>query len=257
MFFLFGLVLASFFNALLYRIDNDYKYPDIFIKGSHCEKCGKLLKTYELIPILSFFIFKGKCPVCGYKIPWYYPISEFFLGIGFASIYYFSLSPILYLVLIFLFSFSYFDRIHKGVPKIFINIFLGAIAFYFVLMTILSDKIPENALLLSLGLVLFIFLLTKLLKKKFGLGDLLVLVGLGLVLNMKLYISYIYIFLFLSTGYALLKIALKKATFKSSIPLLPFIYISFSILLVLYEYISYHLRIFDISVILEYLRNFC
>jgi prepilin signal peptidase PulO-like enzyme (type II secretory pathway) len=56
--FVFGLVIASFLNALLYRIDNGYKYPDIFIKGSHCEKCKKQLTWYELIPVLSYFIFR-------------------------------------------------------------------------------------------------------------------------------------------------------------------------------------------------------
>jgi leader peptidase (prepilin peptidase)/N-methyltransferase len=67
--FLIGLVLASFLNALMYRIDKAYKYPDIFLKGSMCEKCKKKLKWYELIPILSYIIFKGKCTKCKYHIP--------------------------------------------------------------------------------------------------------------------------------------------------------------------------------------------
>ncbi len=246
--FILGLVLASFLNALLYRIDNGYKYPDIFIKGSHCEKCGKLLKTYELIPVLSYFIFKGKCSVCGYRVPLYYPVSEFFLGIGLASIYYYSLSPILYFVLISLFIFSYFDRIYKGVPRILVNVFLGILGMYFVMVTLLTDTVPKNAILISLGIILFIFLLTKILKKPFGFGDILVLVGLGLVLNTPLYILYIYIFIFFSTGYALLRILLKKATLKSAIPLLPFIYISFSILLLIGEYLIENWKILDIFI---------
>ena len=93
MIFLLGLVLASFLNALLYRIDNGYKYPEIFVKGSHCEKCGKMLKVYELIPVLSYIIFRGKCSKCGYKIPKYYPISELALGIG-MGVYTIILSPL-------------------------------------------------------------------------------------------------------------------------------------------------------------------
>jgi prepilin signal peptidase PulO-like enzyme (type II secretory pathway) len=244
--YILGLVLASFLNALLYRIDNGYKYPDIFIKGSHCEKCGKLLKTYELIPVLSFFIFKGKCSVCGYRVPLYYPVSEFFLGIGLASIYYYSLPHILYFVLISLFVFSYFDRIYKGVPKVLINVFLGILSLYFVAMSVIQNGIPDNSILISLGIVLFIFILTKIMHKPFGLGDLLVLIGLGLVLDIRLYITYIYVFLFLSTGYALVRILLKKATLKTAIPLLPFIYISFSILLLIHRYVFEYLKIFYI-----------
>lgn len=235
--FLFGLVLASFLNALIYRIDNGYKYPDIFVKGSHCEKCGKLLKTYELIPVLSYLIFKGKCPVCKYKIQLYYPISELMLGIGMASIYYYSLSPILYIVLLFFFSFSYYDRIYKGVPQKLVNTFLGISIIYFVFLTLIHSQIPQNALIVGILLSLFIVVISKILKKPFGIGDFLVLLGLSIFLDINLYIGYIYIFLILSTVYAVSKILLKKSTLKTAIPLLPFMYISLSILFLLNEYV--------------------
>ena len=235
--FLLGLVLASFLNALIYRIDNGYKYPDIFIKGSHCEKCGKLLKTYELIPVLSYFIFKGKCPVCKYKIPLYYPISELMLGIGMGSIYYYSLSPILYIVLLFFFSFSYYDRVYRAVPAKLVNTFLGLSMLYFASLTIIQSQIPQNALIVGIGASLFIIVISKILKKPFGTGDLLVLLGLSIFIDIKLYIGYIYIFLIISTVYAVSKILLKKSTLKTPIPLLPFMYISLSMLFLLNEYV--------------------
>ncbi len=235
--FLLGLVLASFLNALIYRIDNGYKYPDIFIKGSHCEKCGKLLKTYELIPVLSYFIFKGRCPVCKYKIPLYYPISELMLGIGMGSIYYYSLSPILYIVLLFFFSFSYYDRVYRAVPAKLVNTFLGLSMLYFASLTIIQSQIPQNALIVGIGASLFIILISKILKKPFGTGDLLVLLGLSIFIDIKLYIGYIYIFLIISTVYAVSKILLKKSTLKTPIPLLPFMYISLSMLFLLNEYV--------------------
>lgn len=99
--FFLGLAIASFLNALLYRIDNGYKYPDIYIKGSHCEKCNKPLTWYELIPVLSFFIFKGRCKQCGYKVPLYYPVSELVLAISLSSIFYFSFNTTLYIFVFF------------------------------------------------------------------------------------------------------------------------------------------------------------
>ncbi len=235
--YILGLVLASFLNALIYRIDNGYKYPDIFIKGSHCEKCGKLLKTYELIPVLSYLIFKGKCSICKYKIPLYYPISEFMLGLGMASIYYFSLSPILYLVLIFFFCFSYYDRIYNEISKILVHTFLGVSIIYFVFLTLINSQIPENAVIAGILISLFIILVSKILKKPFGTGDLLILLGLSMFLDIKLYIGYIYIFLIISTVYAVSRILLRKSTLKTPIPLLPFMYISLSILFLLNKYV--------------------
>ncbi len=237
MMFLFGLVLASFLNALLYRIDNGYKYPEIYIKGSHCEKCGKLLKTYELIPVLSYFIFKGKCPVCGYKIPLYYPISELMLGVGMASIYYSSLSPTLFIVLIFFFCFSYYDRIYKGIPRSLVNIYLILSVAYIFTNILITSQIPENSLIIGLGFTIFVLLISKIMKKPFGIGDILVLLGFSLLLSMPLYIGYIYIFLIVSSIYSLFLILFKKKSRKSSIPLLPFMYVSFSLLLLLNEYV--------------------
>ncbi len=228
--FLLGLVLASFFNALLYRIDNGYKYPDIFIKGSNCEKCGKYLTAYELIPVISFLIFKGKCSKCGYKVPIYYPLSELLLGIGLSSIYYFSLPPTLYIVLIFFFSFSYFDRIYKEIPQVLVNIFLILSVIYFFVMLLIKDTIPDNALIVGIGLSLFIFALSKVMKKPFGLGDILVLIGLSIVMNLTLYLGFIYIFLVLACIYAVVSVILKKITFKSYVPLLPIMYASLCIL---------------------------
>ena len=233
--FIIGLVLASFLNALLYRIDNGYKYPDIFIKGSHCEKCNKQLKTYELIPVISFFLFKGKCSKCGYKVPVYYPLSELMLGISFASIYFYSLSPILYLVILFFFSFSYFDRLYKSVPAILVDVYLGILVIYFFILVILQKGIPENAILIGLIISLLALILGKVFKKPFGIGDMLVLIGLSIVLSLPSYVGFIYIFLILSSMYSLILVYLKKATLKSSIPLLPFMFVSLSILLSLNE----------------------
>lgn len=228
--FILGLVLASFLNALLYRIDNGFKYPDIFIKGSHCERCGKLLKTYELIPVLSYFIFKGKCSICNYKIPLYYPLSEFFLSLGLASIYYYSLSPTLYIVLIFFFCFSYYDRIYKGVPRSLVNIFLILTVVYFFALLLTTSSIPDNSIVVGLLFSLLIFFLGKILKKPFGLGDILMLLALSVIFDIYAYVGFIYIFLFLSTGYALYLVLRKKATFKSSLALLPFMFMALSFL---------------------------
>ena len=85
MFFIFGLVFGSFFNVLALRIPEK---ESIINPPSHCEKCGHRLKWYELIPVISFIIQKGKCKNCQTKLSLLYPFSEIALGLLFAVSFY-------------------------------------------------------------------------------------------------------------------------------------------------------------------------
>ena len=230
--FIIGLVIASFLNALIYRIDNGYKYPDIFIKSSHCEKCKKDLRWYELIPVLSYILFKGKCIRCGYRIPLYYPVSELMLGITFGSIYFFNLFPTLYVLVIFLFIMSYYDRIYKGVPKVIVHIFLILSFLLFAFYSVYTNFTYPNSLPISIVFTFFVFLLSTIMKKKFGMGDLLILLGIGFYISIPMYIAYIYTFLLVSLLYSFVLIIRKKASIKSAIPLVPLMYISFPLMLI-------------------------
>lgn len=84
MFFLFGTAFGSFYNVLGCRIPNN---ESIIKPGSHCERCGHMLKWYELIPILSYIFLGGKCRNCKEKLSILYPATELFCGILFAVSY--------------------------------------------------------------------------------------------------------------------------------------------------------------------------
>jgi leader peptidase (prepilin peptidase)/N-methyltransferase len=74
-------------------------------------------------------------------------------------------------------------------------------------------------------------------KKPFGMGDILVLLGLSIVVNLELYLGYIYVFLLSSGLYSLYIVLFKKEKIKSSLALLPFMFISLSITFLFYPYI--------------------
>jgi leader peptidase (prepilin peptidase)/N-methyltransferase len=96
-FFILGAVLGSFYNVLGMRIPN---HESIVKPRSHCEKCGHVLCWYELIPIVSFLILRGKCRNCKTKLSWLYLFSEVFCGLLFAISYYsFGFSWNLFIVL--------------------------------------------------------------------------------------------------------------------------------------------------------------
>ena len=76
--FLLGLCVGSFCNVLIYRIPKGEE----FVKtGSHCMQCGHELKWFELIPVVSWLIQKGKCRACGGKLSAQYPVVEALNGI--------------------------------------------------------------------------------------------------------------------------------------------------------------------------------
>lgn len=83
-FFIFGLVFGSFFNVCIYRIPRE---ENIAYPPSHCAKCGRELKAYELIPVLSWVILRGRCKSCNEKISIIYPLIELITAFMFLIMY--------------------------------------------------------------------------------------------------------------------------------------------------------------------------
>ena len=64
--FLFGACVFSFLGVVICRVPAG----ETIVKGrSHCPACGHVLAPGELIPCLSYLRQRGKCTVCGGKIP--------------------------------------------------------------------------------------------------------------------------------------------------------------------------------------------
>lgn len=83
--FLFGLAIGSLINVLIYRLP---KGEDVVVKPSHCPNCGNRIKPYDLIPVISYIILRGKCRYCGERISIQYPLVELLTAFSFVGIYY-------------------------------------------------------------------------------------------------------------------------------------------------------------------------
>lgn len=70
---IFGVLFGSFLNVLILRIPEG---EDFVREPSHCPQCGKHLEFYELIPIISYVIQKGRCRGCYAGISVQYPLIE-------------------------------------------------------------------------------------------------------------------------------------------------------------------------------------
>lgn len=99
--FICGTVLASFIVACSYRLVNHYSL--LHPVKSVCDHCCHSLAWWQLIPIISFCLLRGRCHYCHQKISSFLPIIELLTGLSFASLIIFDLRHDL-LVSIFLAS---------------------------------------------------------------------------------------------------------------------------------------------------------
>jgi leader peptidase (prepilin peptidase)/N-methyltransferase len=68
-----GLAIGSFLNVCIYRIPNG---ESIVFPPSACGNCKTQLRPYELIPVISFLMLRGRCRTCGASIALQYPLIE-------------------------------------------------------------------------------------------------------------------------------------------------------------------------------------
>ena len=78
-----GSFFGSFFTLAVYRIP---KREDILFKHSYCPNCNHKLGFFDLFPIVSYLVLKGKCRYCGNKIRARYLILEILSGMSFVLI---------------------------------------------------------------------------------------------------------------------------------------------------------------------------
>lgn len=68
-----GLVVGSFLGLVSLRLPRG---QDVVVQRSHCGSCGRPLKPWRLIPVVSWAMTRGKCSDCGAAIPVRYPLIE-------------------------------------------------------------------------------------------------------------------------------------------------------------------------------------
>ena len=71
--FIFGCCLGSFINVVIYRLSLN---QSIVFPKSRCPKCNNTILWFDNIPLISWFLLKGKCRACKSKISFYYPFVE-------------------------------------------------------------------------------------------------------------------------------------------------------------------------------------
>lgn len=73
---LLGLIFGSFAMVLIYRIPREIPVGLFSRTRSFCPKCEKKIPAWRNIPLLAFFLAKGRCGECGEPISRRYPLVE-------------------------------------------------------------------------------------------------------------------------------------------------------------------------------------
>ncbi|CDQ18182.1 prepilin peptidase [Halobacillus karajensis] len=82
--FFTGTILGSFYNVVGLRLPKNLPFA---ISRSYCPHCLTLLQARDLIPLLSYFLSRGKCRHCAKNISYTYLLVEFLTGILFLLAY--------------------------------------------------------------------------------------------------------------------------------------------------------------------------
>lgn len=223
--FIFGLIVGSFLNCVIFRLEKE----ESFVKGrSYCPNCKKTLKAKDLVPILSFLILRGKCRYCQKKISRQYPLVEFFTGLLFVLVFWksgfsfdiagilFSLATFCFLVVIFVYDLRHFLILDK---VIYPAIILAFIFRLFDFQKLLSDFLPSA--LMGFVFFLAIFLISR--GKWLGFGDVKLIFLLGLFLGFPDILLALFLSFTLGAIIGTGLIVLKKKNFKSEVPFAPFL----------------------------------
>lgn len=222
--FILGLLFGSFFLVLGIRLP---KGENVLTSRSHCDNCNKVLKWYELIPLLSYIFQLGKCKNCKNKISILNPLVEL-------------ATAILFLIGFKLYGLSYLYGIYLVIVSLMIIVFVSD----FIYMIINDSPLIISAVLLLVfnyliggfhlfairllsGVLLFVFMylvgyIGSIVFKKEALGgaDIKLAGIIGLAVGFKLGLCVFILSVFLALPYSVASIKLSKT---NEVPYGPFL----------------------------------
>ena len=258
--FILGLAFGSFINVLAVRYEPDrwLVRRDILVGRSHCPHCGKVLSWFELVPLLSFILQRGRCRQCHRKLSLQYPLAELISGFIFVSVpYYFGhfysslilpggsdpvyLSVFWIIVFLTLLLLSLIDFRLKLIPdeiSVFLTIlgilnisFLtkdfgltgGSFAGPYALLFGFRNNVWQNHLLaafLPAILLLALIIITR--GRGMGMGDVKLVFALGLIFGWPDVIILLFFAFLLGSIVGVFAILAKRKTMKGALPFGPF-----------------------------------
>ena len=231
-FFIFGAILGSFINCLVYRLNQEKS----ILGRSFCPKCKHTLGFFDLFPLLSYIFLKAKCRYCKQKINIQYFLVELFTGFIFAFGYWFY----------FVHKLWFADNVLFLIFYLIINVFLIIIFIYDLKYYLVLDVIVWPAIIIAFlfnFLVLKVDLLSLLIAgvvgvlffglqfvvskgKWIGGGDILIGLLIGFIVGWPSILLVIFIAYILGSIIGVILLTIKKRKWSSKVPFGPFLVFS-------------------------------
>ncbi len=236
-----GAIIGSFLNVYIYRFHTGKSLSG----QSHCMSCGVTLKWFELFPIFSYLVIRGRCRHCRSRVS----IRYFLVELLTALLFVFALSMttlyvevlLLWIICSVLVVILIYDYNHFIIPDSLTLVFIGLtsllIGYSFIVHnnTLLNVGWDVLAALLGSGFFLFLWKISK--GQWLGFGDVKLAFPLGLLVGAKSVFSFIVISFwigavvsliilgiqYLRRGKSHLRLVAPAITMKTAVPFAPFL----------------------------------
>lgn len=223
-----GLVWGSFLNVVIYRLPRE---KSLVRPPSSCTRCGRRIKWYDNIPVLSYLVLRGKCRFCGEKISPVYPAVEALTAVCFVIIYFHNLRFFdlqFFADCIFassLIALGFIDFFHQIIPD---HISIPVLVLALVYAPFRYDLNLRKALLGAVvggGFLLVVYLVYLLWKKKegLGMGDVMMMLMVGAYLGLSRTILTLLLASVVGAVFGLLLVAFRGKDMKFAMPFGSFI----------------------------------
>ncbi len=188
--FVFGVCVGSFLNVCIYRLPLG---ESLTKKNSHCMTCGEEIKRYDLIPIISWCILRGKCRHCGARISPRYTVVEFLNGaIWLVTALYFDIVALPMYIILTCLMFSalivvFFMDWDTQLINTWVVVFIGVLAVAEIILCRDYDSASISSHIIGAFVVSVPLAIVTLLshEKAMGWGDVFLMIAAGLYLGIQ------------------------------------------------------------------------
>ena len=256
--FITGLILGSFLSVVFTRLEIDPNLgsgrrqrrrkskkvaKELLFGRSRCDHCHRPIAWSDNIPLVSFLLLRGQCRHCGKPIGEYHPVLELSSGLLLTAAYLYYgptwqglVAGLFGLFMLLIFA---YDLRHQIIPNVVVVpatvLALVVLLYQFVLFSndsglqlTLWSADPESYLLAGGALGLFFLVLSAASRGTWvGGGDIKLAALIGLVLGWPYALVAVILAYVLGCVYAIVLLATKRATMKTSIAFGPMLVIGY------------------------------
>lgn len=221
-----GLFIGSFLGVVIDRLPEG---ESIIFGRSRCDYCKRTLRWFELIPLLSFFLQRGKCLRCNRRLSLRYPFIEIISAILFAFVWIFvDFSFYLYIPAVIIAScflaIVFIDLRYMIIPDSLLIISgIATVIFHLFRHQSISQIFLNHAATGVSAFVVFYLLWIFTKRNGIGFGDVKLAFVLGLLLGFPRVIVGMYIAFLTGAFFGSILLLSGRKTMKSPIPFGPFL----------------------------------